>query len=181
MPPRKRKVVKDEEEVVNVELKATRRRSFSDVIARDVDDIVHSIEHLGDDLVEAIVGSGGEDCYEKIYICPTEKFMFICTGIQPIGKMFKAKTKSTLNTIVALIAVIHFIYVWYKVLYFLKWYYIDAFSPTLKVLSVEQRFGIASSYLIIDLIYPIAAFILLTMLNGKLLIKVNNDLFGRLW
>jgi len=102
--------------------------------------------------------------------------MFICTGIQPIGKMFKAKTKGTLNTIVALIAVIHFIYVWYKVLYFLKWYYIDAFSPTLKVLSVEQRYGIASSYLIIDLIYPIAAFILLNMLNGKLLIKVNNDL-----
>jgi len=77
MPPRKRKVVKDDEEVVVENQKATRRRSFSDVIARDVDDIVHSVEHLRDDLVEAIVGTGGDDCYEKIYICPREIHVYL--------------------------------------------------------------------------------------------------------
>lgn len=51
----------------------------------------------------------------------------------------------------------HFVYVWFEVLTFLDAYYLRKQSPTLKDTTVDvQRYVIYSSYLLIDLVYPIA-------------------------
>jgi len=86
MPPRKRVTKKKEEDdkeqhekIVSPNVRR-RRPSFGETISKDFDEVIHSIEHLGEDILEAVVGTGGEDMYDKMYVCPTEKYLFICTG-----------------------------------------------------------------------------------------------------
>ena len=67
MPPRKRVTKKKEDDIVDQHEKIVspnvRRRTISE------------------DILEAVVGTGGEDMYDKMYVCPTEKYLFICTGL----------------------------------------------------------------------------------------------------
>jgi hypothetical protein len=84
-----------------------------------------------------------------------------------------------MNIFFAILATLHFVYVWYRVLNFLKDYYLDVKSPNQQIneLSTMQRWGIAGSYFLIDIIYPISAWILLnSFLNNKLLVQVSEDL-----
>ena len=181
MPPRKRvirkKVNEDEPEeeqerdvVSPPQRTRTRSKSFGD-------NVIHSIEHLREDVIEAVIGTGGEDMYAKVYVCRTEQFAFIFSGLQPIDKAFRSKTY--MNILIAIVAIVHFFYVWYYVFKCLKLYYLDSKSPipAMSDLTAVQRWGIWGSYFLIDIIYPISAAILLrSFLNGKLLLQVSEDL-----
>ena len=81
MPPRKRVTKKKEDDIVDQHEKIISPNVRRRTISKDFDEVIHSIEHLGEDILEAVVGTGGEDMYDKMYVCPTEKYLFICTGL----------------------------------------------------------------------------------------------------
>ena len=75
----------------------------------------------------------------------------------------------------------HFVYVWFEVLTFLDAYYLRKQSPTLKDTTVDvQRYVIYSSYLLIDLVYPIAMVGLVHMQCTCDLLEVRELSLGKL-
>lgn len=133
----------------------------------------------------------------KTHLLTVERWIFCLSGCdtmtRTLKKLFARKDEESDGTAVPtllwavkdamhlVVLVVHFIYVWFEVLTFLDSYYLQKQSPTLKDTTVDvQRYVIYSSYLLIDLVYPIAMVGLIHMQCTCDLMKERELIFDKL-
>ena len=134
----------------------------------------------------------------KTHLLTVERWIFCLSGCdtttRTLKKLFARKDEESDGTAVPpplqwavkdamhlVVLVAHFIYVWFEVLTFLDAYYLQKQSPTLKDTTVDvQRYVIYSSYLLIDLVYPIAMVGLIHMHCTCDLMKERELIFDKL-
>lgn len=138
----------------------------------------------------------------KTYLLTVERWIFCLSGCDAmtstLKKLFARKDEESDGTAVPppppllwavkdamhlVVLVAHFIYVWFEVLTFLDAYYLQKQSPILKDTTVDvQRYVIYCSYLLIDLVYPIAMVGLIHMqcMYDLMLMKERELIFDKL-
>jgi hypothetical protein len=99
--------------------------------------------------------------------CKTERFAFIALGTTFLVGWASKKDESTWNKLWAVACLIYIVIVLYYVLIFLRDYYLLGNSPIpdIRELSQFERIIIASSYLLIDAVYPLSYYLLYSLLR----------------